>query len=266
MKEKPISHIEILLDPGWVMKCLMWMIAFLTLMHIIGQFSVYHLGVNQNSGFFKLLFVNVFNLDSERSIPTLFVVIEWLFCLTLLGLIAYYKKKEHAPYLYWLGLAIVFVFLTIDESVAIHEVMMIPIRETLHTTGVLYYAWVIPYSAGIIFFMLVYVKFVFSLPVRTRNLFITAGTIFVTSAIGIELIESWNTYTQGSSGPYYHYLFFVTVEEPLEMIGLAIFIYALIAYINTEMGQLQIQIGHAPEEKAVPPKTNRNPKKTKPSS
>ncbi len=238
----------------------MWPIVFLTIVHIIGQFSIYHLGINQDSNFFIRLFVNAFNLDSERSIPSLYVVVEWLFCLGLLSLIVFYKKKESSPYLYWQGLVFIFIYLTIDEFVAIHEFMMIPVRELLHTSGIFYYAWVIPYSAGVVILMLVYVKFVFNLPPRTRNLFIMAGTIFISSAVGMELIESWSTYTKGNMGPYYHYLYFVTIEEPLEMVGLAIFIYALISYINTELGPLQIQVGQTAQEYVEQPPSSKKQK------
>jgi len=260
MQKKNRTGIDIIFEPGRILTYILWSIGFLTIVHIIGQFSIYHLGVNQHSNFFIRLFVNAFNLDSERSIPSLFVVVEWLFCLALLSLIVFYKKKDKSPYLYWQGLAIIFIYLTIDEFVAIHEFMMIPVRQLLNTSGIFYYAWVIPYSVGVVIFLLVYVKFVFSLPARTRNLFIIAGTIFVSSAIGIELIESWSTFTQGDKGPYFHYLFFVTIEEPLEMIGLALFIYALISYIITELGPLQIRIGHDHRKTAIKAQT-KNPKK-----
>jgi len=129
---------------------------------------------------------------------------------------------------------------------------------------VLYYAWVIPYSIGVVIFLLAYAKFVFILPLKTRNLFIISGVIFISSAVGIEFFESWSIYTQGEKGPYYHYLYFVTIEEPLEMIGLALFIYALVSYITTELGPLRIQIGQTLQVTDRQPQAKRSKKKVKP--
>ena len=88
------------------------LILFFTHAHVAGQFAHFFFGVDDS----KL--IDAFNLDYERNIPTLFVVAEWLFCLALLGFIAYYKKKEQMPYAHWLGMVILFFFLTLIGIVA----------------------------------------------------------------------------------------------------------------------------------------------------
>ena len=50
------------------------------------------------------------------------------------------------PYQWWTRLALVFVYLSLDEALSFHERLNRPVRDLLDTSGALYYAWVIPYA------------------------------------------------------------------------------------------------------------------------
>ncbi len=142
---------EIILAPKKVTKFLALIVIFLTLAHIGGQFSTYYLGYDNIFGL-----IPMFNLNSEENIPALFSTLLLLFSSILLALIAFAVKKSSAPHFYyWLGLSLIFLFLSMDESLSIHEGSTRPLRKALDTSGPLFYAWVIPYSIALLALTLV---------------------------------------------------------------------------------------------------------------
>lgn len=179
----------------------------------------------------------LFNFSDEKNVPTLFSSLGLMFCAALLAVIAVTRKKAGASYLPWSGLAVVFLFLSIDETASLHEKFTIPIREALNTSGLFYFAWVIPYGIALFFFGLLYMRFLMSLPRRTMVLFMISGTIYVAGAMGLEMVgASW----ADVHGDDLIYQLIVTFEELLEMLGIIVFIYSLLAYMIEPFRQLKI--------------------------
>ncbi len=225
---------DIIFKPKQVTKIFAYTVMCLTLAHIVGQCIAFYLGYTSK---FKPI-VSWLDLDVEQSIPTFYSSIALLFCSSLLAIITIAKKKNGERYIYWLGLAIIFLFLSVDESLTIHESLTDKVRTALNTSGLLYcFAWIIPYSIALIVSLLVYIKFILNLPSRIRILFITAGLIYVSGAIGVELVGG--RYSELHS---YNVTFLVitTVEELLEMAGVVIFIFALTSYIDIEFKGLRL--------------------------
>ncbi len=79
---------------------------------------------------------------------------------------------------------------------------------------------------------LAYSKFVWELPKDTRLRFITAGVIFLVGALGIEMLGAREADLHGYSTVTYCLLF--TVEEMLEMLGIILFIYALLTHLAAQ--------------------------------
>ncbi len=235
MRSETSSKVIITLDPKWLAKVLALPIPFLAFAHIAGLLTYNYFGI-EDPVFFKKL-----NLDVERSIPSLYTLLLWLVCIVLLSFIAYYKKKDQEPYKYWLGMVVLFVFLSVDEFVSIHETLSPYMYHMLNASGLLFYTWVVLYFVALVILGLVYLRFMISLPAKTRNLFIFALLLFVSGAIGVEMLEGRYVEMYGRT-PFF-YLFLITLEEILEMVGLVVFIYALGSYINSELGVLQIRTG-----------------------
>ncbi|MCO5723344.1 hypothetical protein [Robiginitalea marina] len=57
---------------------------------------------------------------------------------------------------------------------------------------------------------------------------VVSGIIYVSGAIGIELLEGREAVTHGFESPGFKVLY--TLEESLEMGGLILFLYALLSY------------------------------------
>jgi hypothetical protein len=182
-----------------------------------------------------------FSLGAEHNIPTIYATLAILFCALLLAMIGLsYRLPERVPRAYWLGLSMIFVFLALDESLQVHEKLIDPMRNYVDASGALHYPWVIPYSIGVLVVFVVYVPFLLRLPQRTSLLFVLAGSVYVTGAVGFEML-SGVFYVQGVSlNPYY--VVAQTLEELFEMTGIGIFIYGLANFIESELGGITITI------------------------
>lgn len=184
-----------------------------------------------------------FHLSNEGNIPSFYASFALLLSALLLTIIAFAKQRVKAPFTqHWFGLAIIFLYLAFDEMIELHESVIRPVRSLLDTSGLLYFAWVIPFSILLIIFLATYLRFILHLPRHTRILFIVAGALFVMGAIGLELLggrQAEILKTQGSgSGAL---VTFQTIEELLEMTGVVIFIHALTSYLASELGQLHLR-------------------------
>jgi len=126
--------------PKRVTRVLTYVVSCLILASIAGQFAKFVLGYEHLLGFVRL-----FSVDREGNIPTLYSCFALLFCSSMLFLIASIKKRAGERYaLHWRVLSIIFLYLSIDEAVSIHEEAINPVRNALNTSGMFYYAWVIP--------------------------------------------------------------------------------------------------------------------------
>jgi predicted permease len=128
------------------------------------------------------------------------------------------------------------LFLAIDEASSIHEQLTVVTREALGTSGYLFFAWVIPYGVATLLLILLFAKFLFDLPVRTRSLFVLAGAIYVTGALGFEMLGGRYVTSPGATEVVYSVIY--TMEELFEMTGIALFIYAILHYMTAEFSRL----------------------------
>jgi hypothetical protein len=183
-----------------------------------------------------------FNLDKENNPGSWYSSSTLLLCALLLGAIGLAKREtqdRHA--LQWLGLSVLFMYLSLDEAVGIHELASDPIEERFQTTGYLYYAWVIPGGLFTAVVSLLYLRFLAALPTSTRRLFVISGLIYVSGALGVEMLGGRYASLHGDQN--LGYALFVALEEGLEMTGIAVFLYALSSY----MAANGIEVRFAPE-------------------
>lgn len=223
----------ITLEPKKVTIFLAGIMVCLIAANVAGMVSSYYFGFSR---------LNVFNLDREGNIPTFFSAVTLLFCGLLLALIALnWRRRQAGMHRYWTGLAGVFIFLSVDEAAALHERLTSPLRLALNTSGVLYYAWLIPYGILLLPIALVYVRFLRWLPARIRWLIVLAGCMYVAGAIGGELVGGYWDELYGEENITYGLL--AMGEEVLEMTGVLVFTYALMSYIETELHGFVIRFG-----------------------
>lgn len=224
-------------SPQKVSRLLLVAIAFLIIASLLAQFAAYFVSQFTSINYSGRLFV----LDEEANIPTLYSAITLAFCSMLLAIISYIKKRVDSRYSgYWKILSLLFLFISLDEACSIHEIFISPLRRLFNASGFFYFAWVIPAIIFLVIFLLGFLGFIKALPQKTRNLFIIAGTLYVGGALGMELIAGYyaDNYTQNTIT----YTVVTTIEESLEMLGIVVFIYALLSYIKLHIEQMKLCI------------------------
>ena len=214
-----------------------------TLLVLLGTLAYafsYFTGYDTVLGFLRLL-----DVGKEQSLPTYFSALNLLLSsILLLVLYRYEKTTNSRGSNYWLFLSVLFVCLSVDEAVSIHENFG-KVQEYLSNNGLMpileTHRWV-PF--GILFTLLVaasLVPFMKRLPRDTALLFMAAGFVFILGAIGFELLGSWMLSTGFvESRNDLAYLLRRLAEEGLEMYGVAIFNSAL--YREMSKRDVSIQI------------------------
>jgi hypothetical protein len=180
-------------------------------------------------------------VDVEGNIPTWYSASLLLLCALLLAFIAAAQRgREHEPKRGWAMLSFIFGILSLDETAQLHELSIAPLQRLFHATGWFYYAWIVPAGFAVAVLVLGYVRFLGRLRVRTRRLFLLAGGIFLSGALGIEAVSGRQAYLHGEHNLTYHLI--ITAEELFEMTGVIIFIYALLDYIGHRFDRLVIHV------------------------
>lgn len=221
------------LSPKKVLITLLAIIFTLLLANMVGIISSLYFGHERLYGFVKL-----FNFNKEQNIPTLYSSLSLMIASVLLAFIASKHKILNQSYVPWLGLAFIFLFLSIDEILELHENLTTPVRNSFNTSGLLYYAWVIPYGISVLIFTISYLNFLKQLPQKIMILFLISGGMFVTGAIGFELFGGRHDQLYGIDNLGYSLLY--TGEELFEKLGIAVFIYTLLLYITSQFTHLKI--------------------------
>ncbi len=184
-----------------------------------------------------------FYLDFENNIPAWFSTLGLFSSAVLLGVIAScHRVIEKNGFWQWLGLSVIFLGLAIDEATYLHEILIVSLRNKLQLTGIFYFSWVIPGAVFVIGVVLAYLPFVWKLPKSTRNGLLIAGACYVGGALGMELLGGMLAESQGFDA--LSYVLVMSIEESLEMIGIAALVYVLLRYIGELSGEsLQLHFG-----------------------
>ena len=238
--------IKISISPKQLVTALSLIVVFLVFAHVVGL--IFRFGFGHPSVY---TLVPLFDLNIEKNVPTFYSSLTLLLSAWLLLVIAMEKLASHQPFAkHWLMLALIFLYLSCDEIMVIHERLIVPVGEYLDATGVAYFAWVIPYGIAVIVFVIAFIPFLLALPRRFRRIFIAAGTIYVTGAIVFESLSA-GVYFETKSPDTPLFVLLYSVEETLEMTGIVIFIYGLSSYIAAEMNGLQIVLDESGDTSRV---------------
>ena len=236
-------------QPRDAAKKLFCVIALLLVLNLVGIYLVHILHMNTHT---IQILVHFFDFDEENNIPTFFSVLLLLLASSLLLIIA---KLEpiHKMARRWLFLSAVFLFLSLDESISIHERFSNVTNNVYHIdtsmSGYLHYSWVVPYALGLIILTVIYAPFIWQLPPFIRTLFVLSGCIFVTGAMGLEIIQGHYSVLHGEHNLYYALLY--TLEEVMEMSGVVLFIYALMTYISQKHGEIKLSVTNTKQRPEV---------------
>lgn len=221
---------EYRIDPRKVGVVLGVIALFLTAQSLLTEYlSTNILDATVNASLISTL--DLFSVNAEDTIPTWYSTLLLFGASAVLAFISLAKRASRDKFsLYWLGLTVVFVYLSMDEGAVIHEIAGRYLSDAAEFGGYLTFAWLIVAAPLVALFGLLYIRFLLGLPPQTRRLFVLAGLIYVGGAILIEAISA-NQFDLG--GVTFNYLAIATLEECCEMLGIVVFIYALLTYAGS---------------------------------
>tara|TARA_B100000508_G_C11418622_1_gene257139 strand:- start:304 stop:987 length:684 start_codon:yes stop_codon:yes gene_type:complete len=182
------------------------------------------------------------DMDSENNLPTLYTVVLMLLIAALLLFISRHKQKNDEPYLAWKGLCLIFLFLSLDEFGHIHERLITPVRTLLDTSGVFYFAWIIPYVLVLMILAPIYLRLIMTLPRAVGTMFIISALCYLSGAVGVEMIGALLYEAGAEEQRNLTYELVTTVEEMLEITGLLLFFATLVIYIDAFLGSFQVRV------------------------
>ena len=178
------------------------------------------------------------NVDNEANIPSLFSSLLLLGAGLLLFVVAARSAEANPGHRrYWRALGWIFLFMGVDEATSIHEHLNF-VGHVLRRIGVggMYegafaWPWVIPGVIVVLIVTVAFARFVFALPGRTRTLLIASAVVYISGALVLEMVGGLAGAGTGVPGPGLTPAVLVAhVEELLEMLGVTLFIYALLDY------------------------------------
>ena len=185
------------------------------------------------------------DLDRETNVPAAYSMMVILANAGLLALIAALYLSRRRPGAWFLFfLALVFLFLAYDEAFSVHERIARVLRDLMGSQRPLHLTWT---GVGFAFAAIVALassRFLLRLPKRTRGFMVLSGAIFVAGAVGFEVLGGFRQEKVLSvpSNPDPVYFALMTVEESLEMLGMALFNYTLLDHIRSEFGRFTFQL------------------------
>ena len=195
--------------------------------HLTTQVGIYAFGADKN-------WLEALNMDRELNLPTLFSTLLLFTAARLLMQLSNASQQE--PAADWTLLSRIFVFLAVDEALQIHEILIFPgLRHHIHPA--LASTWVIPYGLIALGLLWRFRHFLTTLSAKTSNSFLCAGGVYISGAIGMEMVGSFAVRSGIIRLHSFWYGSITGIEESLEILGLILFLHALMRELARQSGK-----------------------------
>jgi len=169
--------------------------------------------------------VKIFWLDAEKNLPTLYQSLALGLAAALMFAVARVSPRLlPIDRTRWNVLAVIFVFMALDENLRFHETIADTSSFSFGAAGLAIYVPVVALLA------LWWLPLLRRLGVRLRRLLLAAAVLYVGGAGGIESASQLYAGIAGKATPLYVVL--ATLEETLEMAGIAVLVYSLLDHLG----------------------------------
>ena len=202
-------------------------------LHCASEALIHFAGVSEK---FYQDFFDAINLDEEFNLTAIYSGLLLYASSFLLKEIA--VSSQGGRRRDWMLLSKVFLFLAFDEVFQVHELFVIPgLRQYLHPS--LASIWVIPYGILFALFSFKFIPFFLKLRNKVSVLSLISGGVYVSGAIAFEALNSWLVRTHQISRSSFYYELISGFEELFEMLGIIIFLYALMLELRSRFARLR---------------------------
>ena len=209
---------------------------------------------------FAIRGMRMLDLEREANVPTWVSSLNLAACALLLLFIARAASGRNDHYAaHWTGLCIVFLYLSLDEACqtfmrgrrrSSSSSWTRPERSTPHGSS--------PRMLAVTVFALVYLRFLFSLSNSFRWLFILAAVLYVGGAAGLQMLAWHYKYPLFQANPddvnardNMTFTLIGQAEEVLEMVGVIVFMYALLQYLAWHKVRVELSFAGGRSERSI---------------
>lgn len=221
------ATIHVTLPIGPICRTLALIAAGVAVLGCIANVAIHHY-IPESSVRWRHLLWRV-DLDHEPSLCAWFSTCLLLACSATLACLAIASRKQRPFHTAsWTALSLLFLGLSLDEAIMIHEMADNTLRELLNTSGPLYFPWVILgflFAAGV---GIAFARFLWTLPRPTLCGMLLSASLFLGGALGMEVASTMG-YLHGGFESW-GYIASITAEELLEMLGVILFLRTLLVY------------------------------------
>lgn len=193
----------------------------LVLLSTAGQILKFVTGHDTAKGFIPL-----FHVATEGNVFTYYSALLLLLAAGMCAWIGRAARLRGRPFArHWTALAAILLLFSVDDATAVHERLIVPVRDLLGVGGLLYFAWVIPGALFALAVAAFFLRFVSHLPRSTRRHIVVGAALFFGGALGMELLGGLHYESYGDQTVTYSVL--TTVEESLELAGVLVLLRGL---------------------------------------
>ncbi len=165
----------------------------------------------------------IFDVDEEDSFPTWYSAAALLLTAVVLWVNARRQRAAGSSLRWhWQGLAVGFLMLSIDEVAGLHETLNSMIEGS----------WAVPGAVLAALIGGVYLTFLVQLERKVAIQFVIGGVIFLGGAVGVEYFTE--PYLKNDQLNTLAYNLWTAVEEGMEMVGVLIFLRALLRSMKAD--------------------------------
>lgn len=236
------THSEFRIRPAHVLWTLLGILVLIMTANVVVLTAARFLNIPYVQPESKL--VNFFDVNHEGNLPTWYQGNALLITGLLLLVVgfSYIRQRPRSHAAYWLLLGAGFCYLSLDEMISMHETIVVPLRRALDIEGgIFYFVWVIPAAIGVLVMLFTFIPFLRSLPKSTSIRFVIAGAIFVGGAVVVEALSGAYLTSRGDES--FGYKMITSVEEFLEMLGVVIFIHAILKHLSAVRHPISLHLG-----------------------
>lgn len=178
----------------------------------------------------------ILDFRQEANIPTLYSTALLALAAGLLFLAGSgARSHDRGLAVRWYGLALIFVYLSVDEAAMLHEALnQVPLRfgSSLALPFLDRFPWVWFYGLAAAAIGLFYLPFLRRLPLRTALIFAISGCIYLGGALGLEAFGAYQIDSHSVSRESLAYILRGVAEEFCEMSGVLLFLWGLLDYLG----------------------------------
>jgi hypothetical protein len=173
--------------------------------------------------------VPMFDLDAESNLPSFLQAQGLLACAIALLFVAQHERAAVRPMAHaWLVLSLAFLYLGADEAAMLHDRMGPVAMQTIGSKPN-HIDWVLPMGILASAFALYMIPFLLGIERATALAFALSGAVYVGGAVGVEVLGKILSERYGYES--YPYVLSVALEEGMEMLGVAMFLRAILRYM-----------------------------------